>query len=63
MTTTVCCRVIDAGKIGKLIAKKMLAPAEGAQRKYHLNFENNYLLRGVVHSLSENGFLAPKRRS
>lgn len=44
-------------QIGKLINKKMLAPVKERGRSYVLCFNNNYLLRGVIHSLDRAGFL------
>jgi len=43
--------------IRRLIEKKMIEPEKGQKRKYVLYFENNYLLRGIVKSLDEKGFL------
>lgn len=44
-------------QIRKLIDKKMLVPEREGTRKYVLRFDNNYLLRGVIKSLGEKGFL------
>ncbi len=44
-------------QIRKLIDKKMLAPEKEGTRKYVLRFDNNYLLRGIIKSLGEKGFL------
>ena len=35
----------------------MLVPEEEGRRKYILRFDNNYLLRGVIHQLGKEGFL------
>jgi hypothetical protein len=35
----------------------MLVPENEGTRKYILRFDNNYLLRGVIKSLGEKGFL------
>lgn len=44
-------------QIKKLVSRKMLQPiAEGA-RQYTIGFSNNYLMRGVIHALSEEGFI------
>lgn len=43
--------------IAKLRDKKMLAPVKEGKRKYLLRFDNNYLLRGIIQALDENGFL------
>jgi Fic family protein len=47
-------------QIKKLIDKKMLAPEKEGARKYILRFDNNYLLRGIIKSLGEKGFLPVK---
>jgi Fic family protein len=44
-------------QIRKLIDKKMLIPIREGKRTYVLRFDNNYLLRGVISSLGDNGFL------
>jgi Fic family protein len=44
-------------QIRKLIVKKMLVPEKEGARKYVLRFDNNYLLRGVIKSLGDKGFL------
>ncbi len=44
-------------QIRKLIDKKMLIPIKEGKRTYVLRFDNNYLLRGVISSLGEKGFL------
>jgi len=44
-------------QIKKLINKKMIVPENEGTRKYILRFDNNYLLRGVIKSLGEKGFL------
>ncbi len=44
-------------QIRKLIEKKMLVPEKEGTRKYVLRFDNSYLLRGVIKSLGEKGFL------
>ncbi|MBP8850632.1 MAG: Fic family protein [Breznakibacter sp.] len=44
-------------QIKKLIDKKMLIPEKEGTRKYILRFDNNYLLRSIVHALGEKGFL------
>jgi hypothetical protein len=35
----------------------MLVPEKTGARKYFIWFDNNYLLRGIIHSLDEQGFL------
>jgi hypothetical protein len=47
-------------QIRKLIEKKMLIPEGEGKRKYVIRFDNNYLLRGVIKSLGEKGFLPIK---
>lgn len=44
-------------QIRKLIDKKMLIPEKDGTRKYVLRFDNNYLLRSVIKSLGDKGFL------
>jgi Fic family protein len=44
-------------QIRKLIDKKMLVPEKDGARKYVISFDNNYLLRGVIKTLGEKGFL------
>ncbi|WP_298144414.1 hypothetical protein [Flavobacterium sp.] len=44
-------------QIRKLIDKKMLVPEKEGTRKYVLKFDNSYLLRSVIKSLGEKGFL------
>ncbi len=45
-------------QIRKLIDKKMLSPEKEGARKYVLRFDNSYLLRSVMKSLGEKGFLS-----
>lgn len=44
-------------QIKRLINKKMLTPEKEGTRKYLLRFDNNYLLRSIIKSLGEKGFL------
>lgn len=44
-------------QIRKLINKRMLIPESKGARKYVIRFDNNYLLRGIIKSLGERGFL------
>jgi Fic family protein len=44
-------------QIRKLIDKRMLIPESPSARKYVIRFDNNYLLRGIIKSLGERGFL------
>ena len=48
---------IISRQIKKLIEKKMLAPEKESARKYMISFNNNFLLRGIINSLGEKGFL------
>jgi Fic family protein len=43
--------------IHRLVEQKMLLPISENARRYTLNFSNNYLLRGVIKSLYEEGFV------
>lgn len=43
--------------IRELKNKKMILPKEEKGRKYIIRFDNNYLLRGIIHALDENNFL------
>lgn len=47
-------------QIKKLIDKKMLEPEEEGGRKYHLRFDNNFLMRSIIKVLGEKGFLPVK---
>lgn len=47
-------------EIKKLVNNKMLVPEEENARRYILRFENNYLLRGVIQMLDNEGFLPVK---
>ncbi len=44
-------------QIKKLIEKKMLIPEKDGARKYIIRFDNNFLLRGIIKTLGEKGFL------
>lgn len=44
-------------QIKKLLDRKMLQPTHDGARQYTICFTNNYLLRGVVHALSQEGFV------
>lgn len=44
-------------EVKKLLDKKMLSATVVNGRKYRINFDNNYLLRGIFKSLDEKGFL------
>jgi len=47
-------------QIKRLIDKKMLVTEKERGKKYLMRFDNNYLLRGIMKSLSEKGFLPIK---
>ena len=51
---------IISRQIKKLIDKKMLVPEKDGARKYIIRFDNNFLLRGIINSLGEKGFLPVK---
>ena len=51
---------IISRQIKKLIEKKMLEPEKKGARKYMISFNNNFLLRGIINSLGEKGFLPIK---
>lgn len=46
--------------IRNLIVKKMLLPVAENRRKYHIRFDNNYLLRSVIEMLDQRGFMSVK---
>jgi Fic family protein len=48
---------IISRQIKKLIEKKMLKPEKEGARKYMISFINNFILRGIINSLGEKGFL------
>lgn len=48
--------------IRNLKEKKMLASIKKKSRKYVINFESNYLIRGVLTSLDKEGFLPLKEK-
>jgi len=45
-------------QIKKLVERKMLQPIAANARQYSIGFVNNYLLRGVVHALTLEGFVS-----
>lgn len=47
-------------QIRKLVDKKMLQPINEHARKYVMRFDNNFLLRGIIKSLGDNGFISLK---
>jgi Fic family protein len=49
--------------IKKLVSQGMLLPINEGARQYTIGFSNNYLIRGVVRALTEQGFIpAPLER-
>lgn len=44
-------------QIKKLIDKQIIIPENDGMRKYVIRFDNNFLLRGIIKSLGEKGFL------
>jgi Fic family protein len=44
-------------QIGKLVDRGMLAPIRDGARQYTIGFANNYLIRGVIRALSDEGFI------
>jgi Fic family protein len=49
--------------IRRMIGNKLLHPERANTRKYLLRFDNNYLLRGIIRSLDQEGFLPLKGES
>jgi Fic family protein len=49
--------------IKRLVNNKMLGPVKDNARRYVLRFDNNYLLRGIIHMLDQEGFLPLKGES
>lgn len=45
-------------QIRKLVERKMLRPVSPGARQYTLGFENSYLMRGVIHALSQENFIS-----
>lgn len=48
---------IISRQIKKLLDKQMLVPERDGSRKYLISFNNSYLLRGIIKSLGDRGFL------
>ena len=46
-------------QVRKLTESGMLRPIEPKARQYTLGFDNNHLLRGVIHALTAEGFISP----
>jgi Fic family protein len=45
-------------QIKKLVERRMLQPIEANARQYTIGFDNNYLMRGIIHALSQEGFIS-----
>lgn len=43
--------------IKKLVERKMLQPIKEGARQYAIGFSNNYLMRGIIRALSDEGFI------
>jgi Fic family protein len=44
-------------QVGKLVERGMLAPIREGARQYTVGFANNFLIRGVIRALSNEGFI------
>lgn len=44
-------------QINKLLSRQLLMPAQDGAREYVVMFSNNYLLRGIIQSLRDEGFI------
>jgi hypothetical protein len=49
-------------QVGKLVAARMLVPLREGARQYTVGFANNALIRGVIGSLTEEGFVPESLR-
>lgn len=45
-------------QIKRLVERKMLQPTKPYARQYTIGFDNSYLMRGVIHALSNEGFIS-----
>lgn len=45
-------------QVRKLVERKLLQPIAPNSRQYTLGFDNNYLIRGVIHALAQEGFIS-----
>ena len=45
-------------QIKKLVERKMLQPVQHNARQYTIGFDNNFLMRGVIHALSQENFIS-----
>ena len=44
-------------QLNKLLSRQLLMPAQDGAREYVVMFSNNYLLRGIIQSLRDEGFI------
>ena len=44
-------------QIKRLVERKMLQPVKEGARQYVIGFSNNYLMRGIIQALSDEGFI------
>ena len=49
-------------QIKKLVERKMLQPVGPNSRQYSIGFDNSYLMRGVIHALSQESFISAPLR-
>jgi len=49
-------------QIKKLVERKMLQPIGPNSRQYSIGFDNSYLMRGVIHALSQESFISAPLR-
>ena len=45
-------------QIKRLVERKMLQPIQPNSRQYTIGFDNSYLMRGVIHALSNESFIS-----
>ena len=45
-------------QIKRLVERRMLQPIAPNSRQYTIGFENSYLMRGVIHALSNESFIS-----
>jgi hypothetical protein len=45
-------------QIKRLVERRMLQPIVSGSRQYTVGFDNSFLMRGVIHALSEQGFIS-----
>ena len=49
-------------QIKRLVERKMLQPIQANSRQYTVGFDNSYLMRGVIHALSNENFISAPLR-